>query len=214
MFATPLGTVDRLWRYPTKALAPEPLEQVALGEDGLEGDRQSALFVSSPGHARTGKTYRGKEHERLHTVATHDAARNLAAERNLAVDFRNEGPYFDARPVSLIFDTWIAELEELLAMPLDPQRFRPNVYLRAAAGFALREDDFAGKTIALGSTLLTCTEPIERCVTPSYDLATGAGDPRVHRAIVQDRDNVVGIYCTVARPGHIALGDVLTLTGP
>jgi uncharacterized protein YcbX len=208
-----LGTVERLWRYPTKALAAEALEQIAVSSDGLEGDRRRALFVETRDHARSGKTYRGKEHERLHTVASDVAARALASERRLEVEIRGDGPYFDARPVSLIFDAWIAELEALLGMTLDPLRFRHNVHLRAAPGFALREADFVGKRLALGSTILRCTEPIERCVTPSYDIETGIGDPRVLRAIVQDRDNIVGIYCTVERPGLIACGDELSESG-
>ena len=69
----PLGHVFRLWRYPTKSLRAEPLERAVVESDGVRGDRRRALVVSTPEHARTGRTYRGKEHNLLHTLATESA---------------------------------------------------------------------------------------------------------------------------------------------
>jgi uncharacterized protein YcbX len=54
-------------------------------------------------------------------------------------------------------------------------------------------------------------EPILRCVTPTYDIATGESDPRVLREVAQRRANVVGVYCEVVTPGEIAVGDTVTL---
>ena len=70
----PLGTISHLWRYPVKALRGEALAIAELDENGVAGDRRAALFVTSPNHARSGKTYRGKEHNLLHTVEEASAA--------------------------------------------------------------------------------------------------------------------------------------------
>src|SRR5580704_8716462 len=70
-----LGTVARIWRYPVKSLRAESLSAVTIGANGLEGDRRRALHVSTPDRARTGKTYRGKENNLLHTTAQIETAR-------------------------------------------------------------------------------------------------------------------------------------------
>jgi uncharacterized protein YcbX len=203
----PLGTLERLWRYPIKSLRPEVLERAVLNEDGLEGDRRSALFVRTATHARAGKPYRGKEHNLLHTIDDPAVAARLAAERGLEIERRDDGPHFDAGTVSIVLNTWVADLERSLGFPLDPQRYRPNLFVRAAAGFTLDEAALVGATLVVGSVELLVTEPINRCVTTSYDVETGVPNPEVLRAVAQERDNVMGVYCAVTRPGTIALGD-------
>jgi hypothetical protein len=126
----PLGEVTHLRRYPVKSLLRESLRSARAGRDGFEGDRRSALFVATPGHAREGRPYRGKEHHPPHTVASVAQAEDLAAERGPALETRGDGPHFSAAPISLVLDTWVAELEGLAGMPLDPQRPPRN---RAAA---------------------------------------------------------------------------------
>ena len=41
---------------------------------------------------------------------------------------------------------------------------------------------------------------IRRCVTTTYDVATGDGFPFVLEAVATARDNVVGVYCEVVTP--------------
>ena len=200
----PLGTIAHLWRYPVKSLGPETLESVRVGASGLEGDRGSALFVSSLEHARSGKTYRGKEHNLLHTTGDPQVARALAAERGVSLEQRGDGPYFDAGSVSLVLDLWIADLEQSLGLRLDAQRFRPNLFVRAAPGFALREPALTGATLRIGPVALRVTSPIDRCVTPTYDVASGESNPDILRAVARERDNVMGVYCEVLEPGMLS----------
>ena len=210
----PLGTIAQLWRYPVKSLAPELLDSARIVWSGFEGDRQTALFVSSEDHARSGKLYRGKEHNLLHTAGSTARAIELAAQRDVAIAAQDAGPYFDAEAVSIVFDTWLAELEGALGEALHPQRFRPNVYALAAPGFAAREADLVGTTVRAGDVALDIVAPIERCVTPTYDLTTGAGDPRIGRAIAQLRGNILGVYCTVRAEGTLKRGDLLSADRP
>jgi len=204
----PLGTLVGLWRYPVKSLGFEALERTAVREAGLAGDRRSALFVMSSNHARHGKTFRGKEHNLLHTLREPAAAVALAERNGVQLEHCTEGPYFDARPVSLIFDRWIAELEGVLETEIDPLRFRPNLFASARASVPA-ESELVGAILSVGDVALRVVEPIERCVTPSYDVTSGERDPRFQRAVVETRNNVMGVYCTVERPGTISLGDAI-----
>jgi len=165
--------------------------------------------VATPGHARSGRTYRGKENNLLHTVSRPAQAHDLAAERALELETRDDGPHFDAAPVSILVDTWLAELEAMLDMRLDPLRFRPNIYVRAAPGFDVSEAGLVGHTLCAEGLVLEAIAPIARCITTTYDIESGASEPRILRAIAQQRGNIMGIYCTVREEGTIALGERL-----
>lgn len=207
-----LGNLAAIWRYPMKSLAAQPLERTAVQADGIPGDRAGALFVQS-GHARAGKTFRGKEHNLLHTVTqAHEAAR-IAARSGVHVEVRAEPGqrYFDSAPISLIFDSWIAEVERALEMPLDPRRWRPNFYAKAAAGFRLPEDDLIGRTIEIGEVVLNVRDTIKRCVTTTYDVESGERDDDVLLYVAQKRANVMGVYCEVELAGTVRAGDPLRL---
>lgn len=204
-----LGTVTRLERYPIKALRAQSLAFAEIAADGVAGDRTTALIVRSPDHARSGKTYRGKEHAPLHTVGTFDDAARLASTAGVALAEAGAGRYFDALPISVIFDTWLGDLEAIVGYPVDALRFRPNIVAAAAPSFTAREAGAIGARWRLGSVELAVVEPIVRCVTPSFDLATGERDTALARAIAIDRGNIMGVYCTVARPGSVACGDAI-----
>jgi uncharacterized protein len=206
-----IGTVAGLWRYPVKSLAAEALAEVMVEPDGLAGDRRSALIVSSADHARSGKPFRGKEHHLLHTVVTPQAAQRTAADSGVELRAVSGERYFDAQPVSLIWDTWLRDVEALVGRPLDPLRYRPNLFAHAAPGFAAREHALVGATIGVGGAVLRVVATIGRCVTTTYDVATGASDPAVLREVAQRRANTVGVYCTVERSGSVARGDTIAM---
>jgi hypothetical protein len=206
-----LGTVTALYRYPVKALRVEALTVADVRPDGFAGDRGSALYVTSPEHARTGKTYRGKENRRLHTVAAIDDAHELARSAGIMVEVADAAPhYFDAEPVSIVFDTWIRELEALAGRAVDPLRFRPNIIATAAPTFAASEGDLVGTRMRVGAVVFDIVSRITRCVTPSYDVTTGEPDPALQRTIVTQRENIMGIYARVITPGKLTPGDTIT----
>lgn len=206
-----LGELAAIWRYPVKSLAAEALENTAVQADGIPGDRGRALFVQS-GHARVGKTFRGKEHELLHTLRDADRAVALAAQGGVQLDIRDAQPhYFDDAPISLIFDSWIAQVERALDMPLDPRRWRPNFYARAAAGFSLSETDLLESAIEIGEVVLRVRDTIGRCVTTTYDIETGERDDDVLLYVARKRNNVMGVYCDVELAGTVRVGDALRL---
>jgi len=199
-----LGNVANIWTYPVKSLHRVEHDAVAVQQDGLAGDRRAALYVTSE-HARTGKTYRGKEDNRLHLIVEPDDARNAAESGGVDVEVRAGERYFDAGAVSLILDRWIAEVEEALGKSLDPLRWRPNFYVRSQAG--LKEQDLVGKRIGLGNVVLIVRNPIGRCVTTTYDQVSGESDPEVLGFVARERDNQMGVYCDVERAGDVRRGD-------
>jgi len=207
-----VGEIAAIWRYPVKSLAPQTLQSTAVELGGIPGDRAEALFVESA-HARQGKAYRGKENNHLHLTHVTDDAVRLASERNVSVRVANEQEhYFDLGEISIIFDTWLDQASSLVGYELEPLRFRPNFFARALVDFPGAESSFTGMALRIGDCVLEVFRPIGRCATPTYDLRTGEPDPDILRQIAQKRNNEMGIYCSVVRPGTITVGDVICAT--
>jgi uncharacterized protein YcbX len=207
-----VGQIAGLWRYPIKSLKGEPLHRAAVLADGLEGDRTAALVVETPTHARAGKPYRGKESAHVHRTADPVTAASYAADANVMVTLDRTRPrWFDAGAVSVLLDLWVRDVEGLVGEPLDPLRWRPNLYVTSMPGFVKREADLVGSALRAGGVVLRVVATIRRCITPTYDVASGDALPRVLEAVATQRANVVGVYCDVEMPGDVAIGDVMRL---
>jgi len=206
-----LGRLAAIWRYPIKSLAGESLAQAVVLPEGLEGDRERALLVRD-GHTRVGKTYRGKENDRLHTLAQPDAATQSARERGVAVELAHdeEERFFDDAPVSIIIDRWLDGLSDHVGYRVEYQRFRPNFFVSAEAAVP-SEAALTGLQLQLGDVMLRVRYPIGRCVVTTYDLKGGEADPRVLRYVAAERSNWMGVYCDVLRAGVVRADDVLEL---
>jgi uncharacterized protein len=204
-----LGTLDAVRRYPVKSLAGERLEAAEIAPDGIPGDRSRALFVLS-GNPRLGKTYRGKEDERLHRASGIDAARDAAARRGVELEVRRDEHFFDDAPISIVVDRWLDELSEHVGYGVEWERFRPNFFVRASNGFAQTESELVSAILALGTVKLRVRCPIGRCVTVTYHPRADSIDPRILEFIAQQRNAWMGIYCDVLEPGTARVGDPLT----
>ena len=116
--------------------------------------------------------------------------------------------FFDhAEPgLSLISLATIADLERIAGRPVDPLRFRANVYLSGVPAWA--EFDWIDKEISLGTARLKVIERITRCAAVNVDPETGARD----MTIPQDLQRVFGhaecgVLAVITSPGEVALGD-------
>lgn len=208
-----VGTLAAIWRYPVKSLRGQSLTAAEVTGSGIAGDRTAAFFVTS-GHARAGKTYRGKEHDRLHLTADSEEARALGAARGVELERREGGRFFDAAPISLIVDRWLDELAALLGRPVEIERFRPNFLVRSGAAFQQSEPDLTGRQLQLGDVRLQVISPIERCVVVTYDPHGGSSDPEVLRLVAQRRNTWMGVLCDVLRPATVSVGDTLVSLPP
>jgi hypothetical protein len=208
-----LGTLAAMRWYPVKALRGEALDYVDVGSSGISGDRAEALFVRD-GHARVGKTYRGKEHERLHLLSDAGEARAAALDRGVEVELRSGEHFFDDAPISIIVDRWLEGVSAHVGYAIEWERFRPNFFVRAAAGFAVTEADLIATDLRLGTTRLRVRAPIGRCVTITYDPHGAPSDPRILGFLAEHRGARMGIYCDVTEPGRVSVGDSLVREAP
>jgi uncharacterized protein YcbX len=206
-----LGTLAAIWRYPIKSLAGESLVEGTLLVDGIEGDRERA-FIVRDGHARVGKTYRGKENDRFHTLSEPEHALESAAERGVKLELERDEDerYFDDAPVSIIIDRWLDGVSDAVGYPVEYQRFRPNLFVRSQSPVP-DEEALSGLQLQLGDVMLRARYPIERCVVTTYELKGGAADPNVLRYLASERSTWMGIYCDVLRAGIVRVGDLLAL---
>ena len=127
--------------------------------------------------------------------------------------------FADARPkpnattdqyVSLINRASIAVLEQAAGAPLDPVRFRANIYFDGPTAWA--ELDWLGRNIRLGQAELRVIAAITRCAATAVNPATAERDLDVVGALRQYfGHNLMGIYAEVAAGGAIAVGDGLDL---
>jgi uncharacterized protein len=206
-----IGTLEAVRRYPIKSLQGVALDSVKVEVSGIPGDRSGALFA--PQGAREGKTYRGKEHDRLHLLRDAAAAQASAAERGVAVEVRHGEHFFDDAPISILVDEWLRELDAHVGYNIEWERFRPNFFVRsgASAQSIPLEQTLVGAQLQVGTARLGVRSPIERCVTVTYHPLGETADPRILRFLADQRNAWMGIYCDVLEPGTASVGDPLIL---
>lgn len=205
-----IGTLEAVRRYPVKSLRGVALDSVRVEACGIPGDRSSALLARQG--ARAGKTYRGKEHDRLHLLRDAAAGQASAKARGVSVELRRGEHFFDSAPISILLDEWLRELCEHVGYAVEWERFRPNFFVRACAESAESlpsEQSLVDAQLQVGTVRLRVRSPIERCVVVTYHPGGEAADPRILRFIAARRNAWMGIYCDVLEPGVARVGDPL-----
>jgi uncharacterized protein YcbX len=110
--------------------------------------------------------------------------------------------------VSLINLASVAALETLIGVPVDPLRFRGNVYVSGWPAWS--ELDLVGSEIAVGPTRLRIVKRIVRCAATNVDPATGIRDLDIPKMLTRAFDHMdCGIYGEVITGGPIAVGDMI-----
>jgi len=108
--------------------------------------------------------------------------------------------------VSIINLASVRDLEAQIGRPVDPLRFRANLYVEGWPAWI--ESDAAGAAVTLGGVLATGYKPIVRCVATHVDPATGERDMDLVRAIFDYRgDANCGLYVSIAVGGELRPGD-------
>jgi uncharacterized protein len=110
--------------------------------------------------------------------------------------------------VSLINRASIAALEAAMGVPVDPIRFRANVYFDGASAWS--EHDWIGSEITLGAARLRVISPITRCAATQVNPVTAKRDLDIVAALGRAFGHInMGVYAEVVAGGEIALGDAL-----
>jgi uncharacterized protein YcbX len=110
--------------------------------------------------------------------------------------------------VSLVSLASIGALEKVVERPVDPIRFRANVYLEGLP--AWRELDWIGAEITAGGAQLRVVSAISRCAATHVNPATAARDLDVVGSLQRAFGHInMGVYAEVISGGDIAEGDAL-----
>ncbi len=117
----------------------------------------------------------------------------------------------DDHPVTLMSDGSLAAVSQALdGAVVDPRRFRMTICVEGAE--AWEEDGWAGREVAIGTATLHVAMPTERCVVTMRDPDDGHGDLPILRALARlrgKRDVAFGVWCDVAVPGTVRVGDAV-----
>ena len=112
--------------------------------------------------------------------------------------------------VSIINLASVAAVEIAVGAPVDPLRFRGNLYVEGWP--AWHEFDLMGRTLAISGARLKVIKRIVRCAATDVDPATGIRDLTIPKTLMQSVGHAdCGVYAEVVTGGDIATGDVLTL---
>jgi len=109
--------------------------------------------------------------------------------------------------VSLVNLASVLALSKAIGQPVDPLRFRANLYINGLAAWA--EDDWVpGARLRLGEAEVSVFRPIVRCRATEVDLSTGQRDIDILEGLRKNfsRDTL-GTYVSVSRSGRVAIGD-------
>jgi uncharacterized protein YcbX len=113
--------------------------------------------------------------------------------------------------VSIIGLSSLHALEQKVGTPLDPLRFRANIYVSGATPWA--EFDLLGQEVLLGGARLRVFKRIVRCPATEVNPETAERDaapPKWLREHFGHAD--LGVYAEVLEGGRIAVGDALEPT--
>jgi uncharacterized protein YcbX len=111
--------------------------------------------------------------------------------------------------VSLINRASIAALEAVMRVPVDPIRFRANVYFDGASAWC--EHNWIGSEITLGTARLRVISPITRCAATQVNPVTAERDLNIVAALERAFGHInMGVYAEVLSGGEIAVGDKLS----
>jgi uncharacterized protein YcbX len=128
----------------------------------------------------------------------------------------------DVEPITLVSHASIRRAErELDGQELGAGRFRMNLNLDGLA--AHEEDEWYGRRLRIGTTVLLVVGPVPRCAVTTYNPDTGERDAATLKAIVRYRPPIpdpesggpvkapFGVYARVEEAGRISVADPVEL---
>lgn len=133
-----------------------------------------------------------------------------ALRKDLQCDFQlrfSERGMQDSRPLSLMGEATIAALSRETGQPLDPRRFRANLYVRWLSEEPFFEDALVGRQLQIGEKLtLLISKKDPRCKVIGLDPDTAESQPAILETVVRAHDGCAGVYAVVLREGIIETG--------
>jgi uncharacterized protein YcbX len=230
MFA---GSVNRLDRWPVKSLRGERVTAARFDERGMAGDRAYALVDLRPN--RTGKVLTVRQNQELLRWRSSYPAETsvpvlhgpddaewswqdpglrtaLSESLGLPLDLRAADGQQDRGPSVLVtIESSRVALERELGLPVELERFRPNLHLTLDAPEFAEEQWEIGTTITVGEVILEAVGykggPCIRCAVPSWAPDGHERWPKLQTWLIEQHENKFGLIMRVARPGTVSVGD-------
>ena len=209
--------VAELWRFPVKSMAGEPFGRADVRPDGIVGDRVAYVLGAHGrivtartrprllGHRATlgmdgepqvdGRPWRAPDVERDVVAAV-----GVGASLVLASGLER----FDVLPLLVATDGAIR------ALGADGRRLRPNIVIGGVSG--LDERTWEGARLRIGDVVIGVQDLRQRCIMTTFDPDTLEQDTGVLHRINREFGGRLALNCYVARPGTIAVGDLVELT--
>ena len=108
--------------------------------------------------------------------------------------------------VSIINLASVAAIENAVGAPVEPRRFRANVYVTGWP--AWHEFDLLGREIGIGDARVKVIKRIVRCAATDVDPSTGLRDLSIPATLQRSFGHGdCGVYAEVIAGGEIAVGD-------
>jgi hypothetical protein len=132
---------------------------------------------------------------------------SLARERDVS--------HFDAAPIHLVTSSSLAWLRAAVSntapntapnTAIDERRLRPNIVLDTGDAPPHIEEQWIGRTLAIGPVRLRIHKRTERCVMVGHAQSDLAASPDVLRAIANGNGACIGVYANVIEAGRIHTG--------
>ena len=112
--------------------------------------------------------------------------------------------------VSIINLASVAAIEDMVGGPVNPLRFRGNVYVEGWPAWS--ELDLVGRELKIGGARLKVVKRIVRCAATNVDPDTGARDLNIPQTLMRNLAHAdCGIYAEVIDGGEIAAGDEIEI---
>jgi uncharacterized protein YcbX len=106
----------------------------------------------------------------------------------------------------------VRDLARVLGRPIDPLRFRANVYIDGIAPWA--ELGWVGRELALGGVRTSVVDLTVRCDATNVDPQTGARDMGLPTLLQRTWGHGdFGIYAKIDGGGTLTVGDAVAVSG-
>lgn len=110
--------------------------------------------------------------------------------------------------VSLVNLASVAAIANAAGAPVDPLRFRANLYIEGAEAWA--EATWPGKRLRVGDATLTVLKMTDRCAATGVEPGTGRRDMDIVNTLEKNFGHIdCGVYARIEESGRIARGDAL-----
>lgn len=179
------------------------------GDPGNDGHDAAANGEALPTHVRTPE---GEPMPAFGEALSAEISRRHGAPVQMM--HLNHGIFDDAN-ISVITSATADEICRLAGSPPDVRRFRPNIVIRTTRPTAFTEDEWLGGVLTFGTTpdapAVAATMPDIRCAMINLDPNGAGATPEVLKAVVRTNQNKAGVYGTITRTGHLAVGQTVVL---